>query len=64
MAQVQAAYLKQFTALDTLLSSLQTTSSYLTQQIDNLPSLSPRNNEPPFRDPGASSSERRRVKSV
>lgn len=37
MAIVQQQYLKQFTALDNLLSQLQTTSSFLTQQIDSLP---------------------------
>lgn len=41
MAIVQQAYLKQFTALDTLLSSLSATSAYLGQQIDSLPSWSP-----------------------
>jgi len=33
-------YIRQFTALDTLLSSLQTTSSYLTQQLEQLSALS------------------------
>jgi flagellar hook-associated protein 2 len=33
-------YVRQFTALDTLLSSLQTTSSYLTQQFEQLSALS------------------------
>jgi flagellar hook-associated protein 2 len=33
-------YIKQFTALDTLLSSLQTTSSYLSQQLEQLSELS------------------------
>lgn len=40
MAIVQKAYLKQFTALDTLLSSLSATSAYLGQQIDSLPKWS------------------------
>jgi flagellar hook-associated protein 2 len=35
MAVVQARYLKQFNALDTLMSSLQSTSNYLTQQLAN-----------------------------
>lgn len=39
MATLQSQYLKQFTALDTLLSQLQTTSSYLTQQLDSLSNL-------------------------
>lgn len=37
---VRQAYLKQFTALDTLLSSLSATSAYLGQQIDALPKWS------------------------
>jgi flagellar hook-associated protein 2 len=40
MAIVQQTYLKQFTRLDTLLSSLSATSSYLGQQIDSLPKWS------------------------
>jgi flagellar hook-associated protein 2 len=39
MATLQDGYLKQFTRLDTLLSSLQVTSSYLTQQIESLGNL-------------------------
>lgn len=39
MAAVQRSYLQQFTRLDTLLSSLQVTSSYLTQQIESLGNL-------------------------
>lgn len=42
-ARMQVAlqrYVRQFTALDTLLSSLQTTSSYLTQQFEQLSALS------------------------
>lgn len=39
MTAIQARYMKQFTALDTLLSSMQTTSSYLTQQLANLPRI-------------------------
>jgi flagellar hook-associated protein 2 len=35
--RVQATYLAQFRALDQLLSSMSTTSSYLTQQLANLP---------------------------
>jgi flagellar hook-associated protein 2 len=37
MDVIQARYLRQFSALDNLLSGLQTTSSFLTQQIDSLP---------------------------
>jgi flagellar hook-associated protein 2 len=37
MTLVQERYIKQFTALDTLLSSLQTQSEALTQQLANLP---------------------------
>ncbi|MBM0108314.1 flagellar filament capping protein FliD [Steroidobacter sp. S1-65] len=40
MSMVQQTYLKQFTRLDTLLSSLSATSAYLTQQIDSLPKWS------------------------
>jgi flagellar hook-associated protein 2 len=36
MKAVQDSYLKQFTQLDTLLSQMQVTSSYLSQQIDSL----------------------------
>ncbi len=39
MAKVEANYLHQFNALDTLLSALNTQSSYLTQQFDALASL-------------------------
>lgn len=39
MLALQAAYVRQFTALDTLLSQLQVTSSYLTQQIEALGNL-------------------------
>ncbi len=37
MAQIEARYRKQFTALDSLLAQMQSTSSYLTQQLSNLP---------------------------
>lgn len=37
MELVRARYLKQFTALDSLLGQMQGTSSYLTQQLANLP---------------------------
>jgi flagellar hook-associated protein 2 len=40
MQIVQQTYLKQFTRLDTLLSSLSSTSAYLSQQIDSLPKWS------------------------
>lgn len=36
---IQARYLKQFTALDELLTKLQNTSGFLTQQLANLPQL-------------------------
>jgi flagellar hook-associated protein 2 len=39
MELIQARYLKQFTALDSLLSQLQSTSTYLTQQLDGLSQL-------------------------
>jgi flagellar hook-associated protein 2 len=39
MAAVQAGYLTQFTRLDTLLSQLQVTSSYLSQQIESLANM-------------------------
>jgi flagellar hook-associated protein 2 len=35
--KIEARYLAQFTALDTLISSLQNTSGFLTQQLANLP---------------------------
>jgi flagellar hook-associated protein 2 len=37
MEQIEARYRRQFTALDSLLSQLQSTSSYLAQQLANLP---------------------------
>lgn len=37
MEQIEARYRKQFTALDSLLSQLQTTSSYLAQQLASVP---------------------------
>jgi flagellar hook-associated protein 2 len=37
LAVVQERYTKQFNALDTLLAQMQSTSSYLTQQLGNLP---------------------------
>jgi flagellar hook-associated protein 2 len=37
MEQVEARYRKQFTALDSLLSQMQSTSSYLAQQLANVP---------------------------
>ena len=39
MLVVQQRYLKQFTAMDTMLAQLQSTSSYLTQQLDGLAKL-------------------------
>ena len=38
MDAIEARYRAQFTALDTLLSSMQSTSSFLTQQLARLPS--------------------------
>lgn len=40
MTRVQARYQAQFGALDTLIAQMKTTSSYLTQQLANLPSVS------------------------
>jgi len=37
LSELQARYTKQFNALDTLLAQLQSTSTYLTQQLGNLP---------------------------
>lgn len=37
METIEARYRRQFTALDTLLSKMQSTSSYLAQQLSNLP---------------------------
>ncbi len=39
MEQIEARYRRQFTALDSLLSQLQTTSSYLAQQLANVPKI-------------------------
>jgi flagellar hook-associated protein 2 len=39
MLVIQDRYLKQFTALDTMLSQLQSTSTFLTQQLEGLQSL-------------------------
>ncbi|HKQ16320.1 MAG TPA: flagellar filament capping protein FliD [Steroidobacteraceae bacterium] len=39
MAQVETRLRKQFTALDSLLSQMQSTSSYLTQQLANIPKI-------------------------
>jgi flagellar hook-associated protein 2 len=40
MEVIQARYMKQFSALDSLLTNLQSTSTYLTQQFDGLSKLS------------------------
>lgn len=40
LVQIEARYRKQFTALDTMVASMQRTSQYLTQQLANLPSTS------------------------
>ena len=42
MEMVLQRYIKQFTALDTLLSQLQTTSSYLTQQFESIAKIGDR----------------------
>ena len=42
LEQIEKRYRMQFTALDTLVSSMQKTSSFLTQQLANLPSTSSR----------------------
>ena len=39
MAVVQQRYLAQFTALDSLMAQLQSTSNYLTQQLANVSSM-------------------------
>ena len=39
LAVIQANYTKQFTALDSLISGMKQTSSYLTQQLANLPGV-------------------------
>ncbi|HEU4602422.1 MAG TPA: flagellar filament capping protein FliD [Steroidobacteraceae bacterium] len=39
MTALQQRYMKQFSALDSLLSQMQTTSSYLSQQLANLPKI-------------------------
>lgn len=43
LVQIETRYRKQFTALDTLVSSMNKTSSYLTQQLANLPGASSSN---------------------
>jgi flagellar hook-associated protein 2 len=40
LTQIEANYRAQFTALDTMISSLNQTSSFLTQQLANLPTIS------------------------
>jgi len=39
MAQIEARYRKQFTALDAMLAQMQNTSTYLAQQLDNIKKL-------------------------
>jgi flagellar hook-associated protein 2 len=39
LTATEARYKKQFTALDTLIGKMNTTSSFLSQQLANLPSL-------------------------
>lgn len=43
LAGIEARYRKQFTALDTLISGMTTTSNFLSQQLANLPTYSLRN---------------------
>lgn len=43
LVQIETRYRKQFTALDTLVSSMNKTSNYLTQQLANLPGASSSN---------------------
>jgi flagellar hook-associated protein 2 len=40
MAKIEAVYRAQFTALDVALAKMQSTASYLTQQLSNLPKIS------------------------
>jgi flagellar hook-associated protein 2 len=40
MEQIEARYRRQFTALDSLISSMNTTSTFLTQQLASLPTYS------------------------
>jgi flagellar hook-associated protein 2 len=40
LEQIEARYRRQFTALDTLMSNMNTTSSFLSQQLANLPTYS------------------------
>jgi flagellar hook-associated protein 2 len=44
LATVQATYMAEFTSLDTLISSMQTTSSFLTQQFNAMAGLTPSSN--------------------
>jgi flagellar hook-associated protein 2 len=44
LASVQANYMAEFTSLDTLISSMQTTSSFLTQQFNAMAGLTPSSN--------------------
>ena len=39
LTQIEARYRKQFTTLDTTISNLNKTSTYLTQQLANLPKI-------------------------
>jgi flagellar hook-associated protein 2 len=43
LTQIEARYRAQFTALDTMISSMNSTSSFLTQQLANLPSINQNN---------------------
>jgi flagellar hook-associated protein 2 len=40
LTQIESRYRRQFTSLDSLISSMQQTSQYLTQQLASLPSTS------------------------
>jgi flagellar hook-associated protein 2 len=44
LKQIEARYRAQYTALDVLMASMQTTSNFLTQQLANLPKTSNSNN--------------------
>jgi flagellar hook-associated protein 2 len=43
LSQIEARYRRQFTALDTLVTQMNKTSQYLTQQLANLPTTSSSN---------------------
>jgi flagellar hook-associated protein 2 len=55
LATVQANYMAEFTSLDTLISSMQTTSSFLTQQFNAMAGLVPSSNSSSSSGSGISS---------